>query len=515
MQKPDIILLTDHTDTIFLNKLLGPHKVAHELRRAGYHVVVINHLHVFTFEEICHLLKELVTEKTLYVGINNFWYKDIANAIVAENGHVTFPTIPKGCFLPHGKEKNKPFKNFIKSLNPKCKLVLGGPDAADVEWNKDFDIVQCGYSDTSVIRLASHLKNNTPLEKSYKSIYGFTVITGDTPEEYDISKGTMHYEEHDVILSGECLPLEISRGCIFQCDFCAFPLNGKEKLDFIRHEDQLRKELIENYEKFGVTRYMFVDDTFNDSEYKVKMIHRISKSLPFKFEFWAYSRLDLMANNPEWMDLQLDAGQRGFFFGIESFNKKSSAAVGKGTPKEKLINALHYLKSRGGDDISIHGSFIVGLPYETVESATETFNTLMDPNFPLDSWWFYPYLLENRDLKTNNFLSKMAKNYENYGYRVTGKFDNFLLWENDYMTSQMATDLIEEFRIKGQNVGRRCLQPVAVFWLSGLGFDLEYALNQPIIDIDWYSVTEQKKRRAQEYKDKLFEVLDIKKYSNE
>jgi hypothetical protein len=109
----------------------------------------------------------------------------------------------------------------------------------------------------------------------------------------------------------------------------------------------------------------------------------------------------------------------------------------------------------------------------------------------------------------------MAKNYENYGYRVTGKFDNFLLWENDYMTSQMATDLIEEFRIKGQNVGRRCLQPVAVFWLSGLGFELEYALNKPIIDIDWYFITKQKKLRAQQYKDKLFETLNIKQYSNE
>jgi hypothetical protein len=103
MQKPDIILLTDHTDTIFLNKLLGPHKVAHELRRAGYHVVVINHLHIFTFEEICYLLEKLITEKTLYVGINNFWYKDIGNAIETEDGHVTFPTITKGCILQHGK----------------------------------------------------------------------------------------------------------------------------------------------------------------------------------------------------------------------------------------------------------------------------------------------------------------------------------------------------------------------------------------------------------------------------
>jgi radical SAM superfamily enzyme YgiQ (UPF0313 family) len=104
------------------------------------------------------------------------------------------------------------------------------------------------------------------------------------------------------------------------------------------------------------------------------------------------------------MDLQLNAGQRGFFFGIESFNKKSSAMVGKGTAKEKLIEALHYLKNKGGNNISLHGSFIVGLPHETLDTATDTFNVLMNPGFPLDSWWMYPYLLENRNLKTNGFL---------------------------------------------------------------------------------------------------------------
>jgi hypothetical protein len=506
---PDVILLTDHTDTIFLNKLLGPHKVAHELRRAGYHVVVINHLHIFSFAEITHLLKTLVTQSTLYVGINSFWYKDIGNTVVANDGHVTYPVMPKGSFLPHGKDKNPIIKKIIKDINPSCKIVLGGPDATDVEWNKDYDIVQCGYSDVGATKLANYLRDGILLEKNYKSIYGFTVLHGDTPEEYDISTGTMHYEPHDVILDGECLPLEISRGCIFQCDFCAFPLNGKEKLDFIRHKDQLRTEMIENYEKYGVTRYMFVDDTFNDSEFKVQMIHDIAKSLPFKLEFWAYSRLDLLANNPTWMDLQLNAGQRGFFFGIESFNKKSSAMVGKGTAKEKLIEALHYLKNKGGNNISLHGSFIVGLPHETLDTATDTFNVLMNPGFPLDSWWMYPYLLENRNLKTNGFLSKMALNYEKYGYRATGEYDNYLYWENDHMDSHLAANLVDDFRKKGEHVGRRCLQPVACFWVSGLGFDLEYTLNVPIIDINWYEISQQKERRANEYKQRLFSILEI------
>ena len=509
MKKPDIVLLTDHTDTVFLNKLLGPHKVAHELRKAGFHVVVVNHLSVFTLDEICYLLENLISEHTLYVGINSFWYRDLSKTEVSDTGHVTIPFIEKGSFLPHGKKFNHVIKDLIKKINPDCKIVLGGPDATEAEWNKDYDIVQCGYQDVGSVRLANYLQSGGVLEKTHKSVFGYQLMQGDTPEEYDISAGTMDYADHDVILDGECLPLEVSRGCIFRCDFCAFPLNGKEKLDFIRAEDQLLKELIENYERFKVTRYMFVDDTFNDSEQKVQMMHRISKQLPFKLEYWAYSRLDLMARNPYTMDLQIESGQRGFFFGIETFNYATSLSVSKGMNKTKLIDALHYLKKTGGDSISIHGSFIVGLPKESEASVRETFEILLDPTFPLDSWWFHPFMLENKNLKTNKFLSKMALDPEAYGYTITGEFDNHYHWKNEHMTSQRAFELVQEFRQRGESVGRRALQPVACFWMSGLGLDLGFSLNKPIIDIDWYTVTQAKERRAKEYKNKLFNILEI------
>ena len=59
-------------------KTYGVFKVAHELRLAGYEVVVLNHLHTYTIEEINYLLKNLINEETLFVGINNFFYKDVS-----------------------------------------------------------------------------------------------------------------------------------------------------------------------------------------------------------------------------------------------------------------------------------------------------------------------------------------------------------------------------------------------------------------------------------------------------
>ena len=60
------------------------------------------------------------------------------------------------------------------------------------------------------------------------------------------------------------LPLEVARGCIFKCNFCSFPLNGKGKGEAIRDFSYIRDELIENYELYGIEDYWLTDDTFND-----------------------------------------------------------------------------------------------------------------------------------------------------------------------------------------------------------------------------------------------------------
>jgi hypothetical protein len=64
----------------------------------------------------------------------------------------------------------------IKSINSECVTVLGGPNAVDKKHNRMFDYVVVGYADISVVNLAKHLLDGTPLEKSYRSLWGFTVV---------------------------------------------------------------------------------------------------------------------------------------------------------------------------------------------------------------------------------------------------------------------------------------------------------------------------------------------------
>ena len=77
--KPNVILLSDFGNQLYLEKTIGPYKIARQLRSAGFEVAVVHHLMTFTVAEIKHILKNLISDKTLFVGVNNFFYKKIVN----------------------------------------------------------------------------------------------------------------------------------------------------------------------------------------------------------------------------------------------------------------------------------------------------------------------------------------------------------------------------------------------------------------------------------------------------
>ena len=513
MSKPHVVLLTDYTHIFTMMKTYGVFKVAHELRQAGYEVTVLNHLHIFTVDEIVHILKNLITKQTIFVGVNNFFYKDISNSIHYPDGRVEYPACPMGSILPHGKDNNPLIKNIINQINPNCKLVLGGPYAGDAEWNNDFDYVVCGYADSSIVNLANHLTNNELLRKSYRSVYGPTIVNDSTAEDFDISTGTMEYHENDIILPGSTLNIEISRGCIFSCAFCSYPLNGKKKLDFLRDPELIYQEMLNNWERHQVTRYLFVDDTFNDSVEKVEMMHSISKRLPFKLEFWANNRLDLLNAHPETIDLLVEAGLRGIYLGIESFNKQTASAIGKGAAKTKQLDTIAYLKDKWKDQIMLHGSFIVGLPHESIESVRNTFEVVMSDECKLDSWVFYGFQLEDPNTKSNNFHSKITKDPAKYGYTVSGSNEHSMIWKNDHMDYYTAMALAKEFNEKGIEK-RNKISGMASFEIADLGNDLEYSRNRYIAEFPWDELRTQKYNRAVEYKTLLYKKLNIPQYAD-
>lgn len=507
--KPNVIILADITDELYLSKSLGPYKVASELRRSGFEVAVIHHLHIFEYEEIKEILTKLISSETLYVGFNSMFYMNMNNAGIDANGNIKYHQKELGAMLPHGKHLNYDLKTHIKTLNNKCKLVLGGPDAADYSYLNDYDYVVAGYADNSASNLANHLLKNTHLDNSYKSVFGFIVVSDTVARGYEFNKIEMKYSDDDCILPGEVLVTEISRGCIFSCSFCAFPLNGKKKLEHIKHEEILKQEFIDNWKRFGVTRYLFSDDTFNDSREKIEMIYRISKSLPFQLEYWAYLRLDLLAAHIDTADMLVESGLRACFFGIETMNEKTASSVGKGGSREKLISTLVYLKDKYKDKIMIHGNFIFGLPHESVESMKQTCDFLLSDKSPLDTYNVYPFSLKNITLSTD-FGSDIDKNYTKYGYEIVSIEGNRVFWKNEHIDYIQAVSMAKSINQLGHTHKKLKIDGRSVLSIAGLGLDAEKFKNAFAIDINWSEIVNAKKQRSIEYREKVQKTFNLK-----
>lgn len=431
---PEIILLSGSSHASFLHvKSLGISRIAHELRRSGFEVKIFYNIEFFTKKEMYGILRSLINERTLFIGINNFLYSNVSN--LGEKKEQV------NAMLPYSDSCNQDFKDFVKSCNPHTKIVLGGPKAADTPLNKDFDIVVTGYADSSVVELARHLNKKSKLPYSYRSIHGFTVVADNKAENFNFNDSIVYHNRADSIVDGETLMLEVSRGCIFKCAFCGFPLNGKKKLDYWRDPDQIYQEMIYNFENFQTTRYIFSDDTFNDSEEKIDMILSVAHRLPFQLEYWAYIRLDLLAAKPHTIQKLFDSGLRAMYCGIESWNPNTGKIIGKSADAEKHIKCIKNIRSNFGQSLQIDCAFIVGLPEETIESQMRTFDLINHPDFDIDGISVSPFFLKNIKHINPLFASKITKNFEKYGYEILDVIDDEIIWKNFNMDWYKASEL--------------------------------------------------------------------------
>ena len=512
--KPNVIILSDFSSVIFMEKSIGPYRVASQLRSQGFEVAVIHHVSTFSITEIKHTLSHLISDKTLFIGINNFFYRNCGDIVELDDGSIKpFSMMRPGSFLPHGPQYNREIKELVKSINPNCKFVLGGPDALDTEDNRDFDYVVQGYADISVVNLAQHLLNpKVMLNKARRSIFGFYFIDDIKAESFDFVSSNTRYEEHDAILDNETLVIEISRGCIFSCTFCSFPLNGKKKMDFIRSVDNIYAEMISNYERFGTTRYILSDDTLNDSVEKCQLMYDLSQRLPFKLEYWAYIRLDLLAAKPNTIDLLWKSGWRATLFGIETLDANAASLIGKGGSREKLINTLKELKIRYGDDINLTGSFIYGLPHESLESLERTTEWLLSAECPLHSFNTWPLRIRSPEvIKGSGFLSDLDQNWAKYGYVDLGDRNHrdhpgVIMWQNEHTTFEYLSNWCDQIKKEphartGRMFGRNS------FVLASLTGKLE--INQLLSEIDWYQLDQLKLKHARKYKEKLWSGCNV------
>lgn len=395
-------------------KNYGVYRPATELRNNNYSCQVVQHYNYYSKDELDQIIQKYVNSDTKLIGFSAAFWENLNK----EDTDIIL-------------DKTKYICRVIRKKYPDIKIIVGSTGARFV-LNKNFagliDAIFEGFSENDFIKYIQALNNNIELPKPQYKIDDIGIYKNYSGD-FDFNFSSTIYDENDLLDETDIPILEIGRGCIFKCKFCAFDLNGKKKFDYIKDPDVLYRELLNNYENFGFTRYILSDDTFNDSMYKLELLHSVFKKLPFKLEFSSFARLDLLNAFPAQKKLLKDMGLKGVFFGVETFHKEAGKLIGKSLA-EKGMQLLDELKKDiWGSEIKIAIGLIQGIPYEDYDSHNRTLDWIMDDKNMVESVVPNALVVPNpAEKKIGVVLSEFQRNAAHYGF--TWDKNDPTLWRN-------------------------------------------------------------------------------------
>jgi len=267
-----------------------------------------------------------------------------------------------------------------KELNPKVKIILGGPQASlvDLETLHNFpcvDIIVRGEGELTMIDLLDALKNGRNLGQ----VPGIT---------YRNESQVTRTESRALIKDLDSLPLpayhlidesirsqkqsigawriSVGRGCPYHCAFCSTSLMWQRHYR-LRGPAHIIKEILFLKERYGFINFGFEHDNLaaHPSKFKELCYALIQHNLNINWGCGA--KIDTIT--PDLLDLMVQAGCKGIAFGIESGSARTQHIIQKDTDVSIVPKIINECRKR---HLSVDLSFIVGFPEETPEDIDAT-----------------------------------------------------------------------------------------------------------------------------------------------
>ena len=466
-----IFLNSDPANLPFFTRTIGPYKIAHFLRKHGFDVQVIDFITKFSEKELYSMIKKFVTPKTLMIGLSMTFLTG-----------VRYP-------WPNDETRRIPYPLWralirIKKEHPNVKFISGGYMSERMPDYNIFDATIMSYTGSNEDIMLEYLLNlkdtNNPKPigqlriPSMKNNEKRARMIFDTPRNvtYNIEKDDFKWSLNDCILDGEPLPMDVARGCIFACRFCQYPHLGKGKLDYIRGMSFIEEEMIHNYNNFGTTTYYMLDDTFNDTEFKMREFYNMTQRLPFKINFIAYLRADLIHRFPDMAHLLKDSGLLGAYHGLESLHPYASNLVGKawsGKHAREFIPKLFHDIWKG--EIPQTLSFIVGFPKETPDYIQSTKDWFKDNKLHNCHFKGLGLFGKENDNKLYTIESEFDKNYDKYGFWFedgVGAYEGRQIWKNETWSQPQAAVLAKNLNLELREICKPGIWMIpALEWAAG------------------------------------------------
>ncbi|MAG77993.1 hypothetical protein CL616_01370 [archaeon] len=270
---------------------------------------------------------------------------------------------------------------YIKNKYPHTKIIFGGPHTTVLPEqtlkNDCVDAIVIGEGEKTFSDL---IKNNLDFSKTNGLWYDdkknppntFIHNLDDIPfpdlEQLDMDNYFKNWFQLESVKFGlKGINIIASRGCPYDCTFCQPTLSkifGKKIRK--RSAQNIKQELLEWKNKYGIKAFMFQDDTLIADK---KWVSEICKEIKDLKLLWGCNvRANLI--DEESLRKMKAAGLRKVFMGIESGSQRVLNKVyDKRISLDQVKEAVKTVKKLG---IRIQGYFMIGAPTETLQEIKQT-----------------------------------------------------------------------------------------------------------------------------------------------
>jgi radical SAM superfamily enzyme YgiQ (UPF0313 family) len=171
-----------------------------------------------------------------------------------------------------------------------------------------------------------------------------------------------------------------SRGCTFDCNYCACPVISNRKIR-VRSINKIVNEIESFYNK-GIKHFHIGDDNFTVSLKRLKEFRDELNNRGINIIWKSFSRTDLI--NAESIKVMKDSGCYKLSFGIETGTQRVLDSMNKQQNLNDVITAIQLCRESG---IESKGFFMLGYPEESEKEINQTIT--FAKNLGLDSAFFY------------------------------------------------------------------------------------------------------------------------------
>lgn len=314
---------------------------------------------------------------------------------------------------------------LVKRISNNIKIVLGGPHVyiypEETISLKEIDFLVLGEGEITFAELMDNINDVEKLKNINGLVFkynGKIINTGlrefitSLDEIPHPARHLVPYKKYSSLLAKRqpITTMITSRGCPYNCSFCARPHLGKR---FRAHSPKNVIHEMQECINLGINEFLIYDDTFSIDRQRVLDIcdEIINKKLDIGWDI----RIRVDTVDEEILKKLKQANCERIHYGVEAGTEKILKVLKKGITLEQAISAFKLTKKMG---IATLAYFMIGSPTETKEDILQTieFAKKLNPDFvhitittPFPATAIYQKGLEERVFKSD-FWREFALN---------------------------------------------------------------------------------------------------------